>query len=87
MVVIFQMVLCIRIFNLSDGLLLELFIGDSTDQIFERLAISPDKKFVAGDWQLSLLYRFLILQRGYWLRDWNSVPLLITLSTVAMVNF
>ena len=39
---------CIRVFNLSDGTIIRTFLGDSTDQIFERLAISPDNKFVAG---------------------------------------
>ena len=39
---------CIRVYNLSNGLLLRTFTGDSTDQIFERLTISPDNKFVAG---------------------------------------
>jgi hypothetical protein len=39
---------CIRVYNLSDGLLLRTFTGDSTDQIFEKLAISPDNRFLAG---------------------------------------
>jgi len=39
---------CIRVYNLSDGLLLRTFTGDSTDQIFEKLAISPDNRFVAS---------------------------------------
>lgn len=39
---------CIRVFNLANGVLLRTFLGDSTDQIFERLAVSPDNKYVAG---------------------------------------
>ena len=39
---------CVRIFNVADGTLIRTFIGDSTDQIFERIAISPDDKYVAA---------------------------------------
>lgn len=39
---------CIRLFNLADGNLLETFIGDSTDEFFWRIAISPDNRYVAA---------------------------------------
>ena len=39
---------CVRVFNLADGALINTFMGDSTDQIFERIAISPDNKYVAA---------------------------------------
>ncbi|MBK7632375.1 MAG: hypothetical protein IPJ23_17040 [Ignavibacteriales bacterium] len=39
---------CIRIIKVSDGSIIRTFLGDSTDQIFERLTISPDNRFVAG---------------------------------------
>lgn len=39
---------CVRVFNLASGALINTFIGDSTDQIFEKIAISPDNKYVAA---------------------------------------
>ena len=39
---------CIRVFNVSDGTLINTFIGDSTDEFFWKIAISPDNKYVAA---------------------------------------
>jgi hypothetical protein len=39
---------CVRVFNLANGSLIKTFLGDSTDQIFEKIAISPDNKYVAA---------------------------------------